>query len=243
MATAVSKPKLSVAVIGAGIGGLSAASALRGVGCDVTVYEQARSFTRVGAGIQQSPNALKVLRGLGADNDLRSFAFQPSCSLSRDFNTGVITNEYQLGIAAEEHFGAPYLLLHRGDLHSALVRLLPRHDVILGKRLSGLESCHKHVLLFFADGTRAKADAVIGADGIHSVVRNSLFGTEQLRFTGRVAYRTTFSAALLTGLTLDDSVKWWGPDRHIVMYYLNCLRDEIYFVTSTPEPDFELESW
>ena len=78
---------------------------------------------------------------------------------------------------------------------------------------------------------------------MHSVVREILLGGEKSRFTGRVAYRTTFPAALLGDAEIDDCAKWWGPDRHIVIYYVNPRRDEIYFVTSTPEPDFELESW
>jgi salicylate hydroxylase/6-hydroxynicotinate 3-monooxygenase len=75
------------------------------------------------------------------------------------------------------------------------------------------------------------------------VVREALLGPEQPRFTGRVAYRTVFPTARLNGLTVDDCVKWWGPDRHIVSYFVNLRRDEIYFVTSTPEPDFAVESW
>jgi salicylate hydroxylase/6-hydroxynicotinate 3-monooxygenase len=78
---------------------------------------------------------------------------------------------------------------------------------------------------------------------VHSVVRESLFGKEAPHFTGRVAYRTTFPVALLNGLAIDDAAKWWGPDRHIVIYYINPRRDEVYFVTSTPEPDFAVESW
>ena len=84
---------------------------------------------------------------------------------------------------------------------------------------------------------------MIGADGVHSVVREALFGREAPHFTGRVAYRTTFPASRLNGLAIDDAAKWWGPDRHIVIYYLNPRRDEVYFVTSTPEPDFSVESW
>ena len=84
---------------------------------------------------------------------------------------------------------------------------------------------------------------MIGADGVHSVVREILLGPERPRFTGRVAYRTTYPAARLGDLKLDDNCKWWGPDRHIVIYYVKPRREEIYFVTSTPEPDFEVESW
>src|SRR5262249_21634766 len=97
--------------------------------------------------------------------------------------------------------------------------------------------------LSFADGSRTQADAVLGADGVHSAVREIMLGPEKPRFTGRVAYRTTFPAALLGDLRIDDCTKWWGPDRHIVMYYVKPRREEVYFVTSTPEPEFAVESW
>ena len=90
---------------------------------------------------------------------------------------------------------------------------------------------------------RAIADAVVGADGVHSVVRDILFGTAPVNFTGRIAYRTTYPAALLGGAEIDDCTKWWGEDRHIVIYYVKPDRSEVYFVTSQPEPDFRIESW
>jgi salicylate hydroxylase/6-hydroxynicotinate 3-monooxygenase len=239
----MAKRKLEVAIVGAGIGGLAAAGALRRVGIEVRIYEQAGRFARVGAGIQQSPNAVKVLRGLGLEDRLRRAAFYPHTSLNREWDTGAITNAYPLGGEIEERFGAPHLLLHRGDLRDVLASIVPAEIIQLGKRLVGLDQRGDRVTLTFADGGRAQADAVIGADGVHSLVREILLGPEKPRFTGRVAYRTTYPAARLGELEVDDSTKWWGPDRHIVIYYVRPRREEIYFVTSTPEPDFEVESW
>jgi salicylate hydroxylase/6-hydroxynicotinate 3-monooxygenase len=239
----MAREKLSVAIIGAGIGGLTAASALLSVGVKVQIYEQAGRFARVGAGIQQAPNAMKVLRKLGLEDSLRRTGFAPQTARNREWDTGKLTNEYVLGRDVEDRFGAPYLLLHRGDLHAALVSILPNQVITLNQKLVGLEEARMGVRLFFADGHRAQADAVIGADGVHSVVRELLLGPEKARFTGRVAYRTTFPAARLGEVKLDDNTKWWGPDRHIVIYYVRPHREEIYFVTSTPEPEFEVESW
>ena len=85
---------------------------------------------------------------------------------------------------------------------------------------------------------------MVGADGVHSVVRDALFGNDAPAFTGRVAYRTVFPATLLDGYQIDDCTKWWGPDRHIVIYYVKPDRSEVYFVTSQPEPGFALsKSW
>ncbi len=243
MPTNQSSGGLSIAIIGAGIGGLAAAAALLRSGHKVRVYEQARAFARIGAGIQQTPNAVKVLRKLGLEPKFRELAFRPDSSLNRQSDTAEITWERPLGSHVEERYGAPYFYMHRGDLHAALAGIVPAEHVHHNKRLTGFDAGERGVALRFKDGSTASADLVIGADGIHSVVRGQLFGPEQARFTGRVAYRTTFPASLLKEPLLDGSAKWWGPDRHIVMYYINPRRDEVYFVTSTPEPDFAIESW
>src|SRR5712671_7179099 len=95
----------SIAIIGAGIGGLAVAAALRQAGIDSSVYEQAETFARVGAGIQQSPNAMKVHRGLGIEARLRDTAFAPATSLNRDAETGTVTNEHPLGRHVEARYG------------------------------------------------------------------------------------------------------------------------------------------
>lgn len=232
-----------IAIVGAGIGGLAAASALLKAGHNVHVYEQAQAFARVGAGIQQGPNAVKVLRKLGLEPRLRELAFRPNSSLNRQWDTGEVTWERELGQFVEDEYGAPYLYMHRGDLHAALASTVPVDRIHHGAHFVRFESEERGVALHFADGRCVKADLAIGADGIHSVVRRQLFGDEQVRFTGRVAYRTTFAADRLGGIELDSSCKWWGADRHIVIYYVNPRRSEVYFVTSTPEPEFAVESW
>ena len=235
--------KLSVAIVGAGIGGLAAAACLRRVGIEVTIYEQARRFTRLGAGIQQSPNAVRVLRHLGLESRLREHAFQPASARNRAFDSGELLWEREMGAFSEDRYGAPYLVMHRGDLHATLASIIPTGIIQFGRKLVGLNQTGAGVRLDFEDGGHADARVVIGADGVHSVVREALFGGEQPAFTGRVAYRTVFPAERLNGLAIDDQAKWWGPDRHIVIYYVNPRRSELYFVTSTPEPDFTRESW
>jgi len=238
----MSKP-LSVAVIGAGMGGLASAAALRRVGVDVTVYEQAAQFTRLGAGIQIGCNAMKVLRGLGLEQQLRQQSFYPRSWNNRDWRTGDVKFDMIFGEAAEQKFGAPYLLAHRGDLHAALAGAVPAQCIQLNRKLVGLDQAGEAVRLSFADGMTAIADAVVAADGVHSLTKDILFGASALNFTGRIAYRTTFPAALLNGNEIDDCTKWWGEDRHIVIYYVRPDRSEVYFVTSQPEPEFKIESW
>jgi salicylate hydroxylase/6-hydroxynicotinate 3-monooxygenase len=195
---------LSIAIVGAGIGGLAAAATLRRVGHDVRVYEQAHAFARIGAGIQQSPNSIKVLRALGLEPQLRKLAFRPDSSLNRQWDTGEVTWERMLGDTVEQKYGAPYFYMHRGDLHAALADLVPDDIVHRNRKLVGLEETADGVTLAFADGSSANAGIVIGADGVHSVVREILLGAEKPRFTGRVAYRTTFPASLLGNAEIDD---------------------------------------
>jgi salicylate hydroxylase/6-hydroxynicotinate 3-monooxygenase len=234
---------LRIAIVGAGMGGLATAAALRRVSIDVTVYEQATQFARIGAGIQIGCNAMKVLRELGLEGRLRAQSFYPRSWNNRDWRTGEIKFDMIFGESAEQKFGAPYLLAHRGDLHAALASAVPAECVKLGHKLVGLDEVGEGVRLSFANGATALADAVIGADGVHSLVRELLFGTSPVNFTGRIAYRTTYPAALLGGEKIDDCTKWWGKDRHIVIYYVKPDRSEVYFVTSQPEPEFRIESW
>jgi salicylate hydroxylase/6-hydroxynicotinate 3-monooxygenase len=230
---------MRVAIIGAGIGGLTLAGLLHQRGFDVQIYEQAQRFARIGAGIQQSSNALKVLRALGLEPRLRAAAFAPAVWNNREWDTGAVKHTLTLGERFEQRYGAPYLLLHRGDLHAALASAVPPERIHLGHAVQHVEGTTLH----FAHGSTATADAIIAADGVHSRLREQLFGAQPARFNGRVAYRTTFPASLMAEPLLDDCTKWWGPDRHIVMYYVTPSRSEVYFVTSVPEPEWRTESW
>ena len=234
---------LTVAIVGAGMGGLATAAALRRVGIAVQVYEQAQQFARLGAGIQVGCNAMKVLRALGLEPRMRQQSFYPRSWNNRDWKTGEVKFDMIFGESAEQKFGAPYLLAHRGDLHAALASAVPAECINLGHKLVGLDETGDGVKLAFANGATATADAVVGADGVHSVVRDILFGATSVNFTGRIAYRTTYPTSLLGGDGTDDCTKWWGEDRHIVIYYVKPDRSEVYLVTSQPEPEFRIESW
>jgi salicylate hydroxylase/6-hydroxynicotinate 3-monooxygenase len=241
----MSKP-LSIAIVGAGVGGMAAASLLKRAGHDVRVYEQARRFGRVGAGIQMTPNAMKVLRRLGVEERLKKTAYRSEVRLSRDWDTGRITSELKLGAEVEKRYGAPFLYLHRAELLSAIESTVPPEIVQFDAKLAGLDRDALGVTLTFTDGSRARADAVVGADGVHSIVREILMGPEKPRFTGRVAYRSLFPAERMGGTPINPlHTKWWGPDRHVVIYYVTAARDQVYFVTSVPESAewMTRESW
>jgi salicylate hydroxylase/6-hydroxynicotinate 3-monooxygenase len=235
--------KISVAVVGAGMGGLAVAATMRRAGIDVVVYEQAARFARIGAGIQMMPNSMKVLRGIGIEDRLRAIAFAPYSHLNRDGYSGEITRELPM---PESLYDAPYLCMHRADLHDALASAVPAEIVHLNKKLAGLEQRGGRVTLRFADATTAMADAVVGADGVHSAVRDIVVGPDEPIHKGRIAYRAVFPAGLMGGFDIGRSrTKWWGRDRHIVIYYTKRDRSEVYFVTSVPEPGdwITKESW
>jgi 2-polyprenyl-6-methoxyphenol hydroxylase-like FAD-dependent oxidoreductase len=235
--------KPSIAIIGAGMGGLAAAAALRMAGFDVRVYEQAAHFERIGAGVQMMPNSMKVLRRLGIDDRLRQTSFMPRSHLNRLWDTGEIIRELPM---PETLFGAPYLCMHRAELHSALVSILPMAIIHLNRKLTGLDQKASRVTMSFADGSRETADLVIGADGVHSLVRDLMVGPDTPIHRGRIAYRAVFPSKRMSGRDIGPSrTKWWGVDRHIVIYYTTIERSEIYFVTSVPEPAEWLtrESW
>jgi len=229
---------MKVAVVGAGMGGLAAAAALSRAGIEASVYEQAGRFARIGAGIQMLPNSMKVLRGLGIEPKLRGFAFAPRSHLNREWDTGEVRAELPM---PEARYDAPYLCMHRGDLHEALLSAVPPDAILLNRKLVDI----KDQTLKFADGSTAIADLIVGADGVHSRVREILLGPEKPLNKGRVAYRAVFPAARV-GRDLGPSrTKWWGKDRHIVVYYTTKARDEVYFVTSQPEKQDWVtpESW
>jgi 2-polyprenyl-6-methoxyphenol hydroxylase-like FAD-dependent oxidoreductase len=184
-----------------------------------------------------------VLRGIGIEDRLRAIAFPHYSHLNRDGYSGEITRELPM---PESLYDAPYLCMHRADLHGALASAVPAEIVHLNKKLVGLEQRGGRVTLRFADGTAAMADAVVGADGVHSTVRDIVAGPDEPIHKGRIAYRAVFPAQLMGGFDIGRSrTKWWGRDRHIVIYYTKRDRSEVYFVTSVPEPGewITKESW
>ena len=233
----------SIAIVGAGLGGLTVAATLRLAGFDVRVYEQATRFGRIGAGIQMMPNSMKVLRRIGIEARVRATSFQPYSHLNRAWDTGEVLRELPM---PESLFGAPYLCMHRADLVDALVSIVPADIIELRKTLVGLDQRAGQATLTFADGSTARADAVIAADGVHSVARDIIVGPDEPIHKGRIAYRAIFPPALMGGTDVGPSrTKWWGIDRHIVIYYTKPDRSEIYLITSVPEPAEWLtrESW
>lgn len=236
---------LNIGVIGGGVGGLSAAIALRRNGHDVTIYEQAGKYMRVGADINLTPNAVRALDGLGVGEAARRTGARPTYRISRDWDTGKETSRLPMSDAAEKTYGAPQLTIHRADLLSALAEAIPAGSVKFSKRLRTLEQDAAGVTLRFEDGSSARHDVVIGADGIHSRVRAALFGEESPRFTGVVSFRAVVpTEKVRQAPEIEAFTKWWGPNpqSQIVTFPLNLGRDTFVFAT-TGQDSWHEESW
>ena len=235
-----------VAVVGAGIGGLAAALALLKSGIDVEVYEQAPELKEVGAGIQTSSNGTRVLYALGLEEALKRVQVLPSKRIIRHWATGETWNWFDLGAVTREKYGTPHVMLHRGDLHGMLadaVRALKPDAVRLGKRVASVAQTDTQAEIRFEDGGAAQAGYVVGADGIHSKVRESLFGRDKPQFTGTVAWRGLVPMEKLpVHLQRMEGVNWLGPEGHVLHYPVR--RGEIMnFISFVERGDWQVESW
>jgi salicylate hydroxylase len=212
---------LSAAVIGGGIGGLTAALALRQAGLDVRVFEQASALGEIGAGIQISPNATRILHGLGLAEALAVRGVRPVAVHQRRWDDGRTLLRVALGAEVEAAFGAPYYHFHRADLLAALAAGFPADRVHLGHRLVDLDERGDRVKARFDNGVAIDTGVLIGADGIHSRVREWLLGPERPRFTGCVAYRGLVPAQRVAHLDLEVvASNWMGPGQHFVHYWV-----------------------
>lgn len=238
---------LNIAIVGAGIGGLTAAIALLTQGHAVTVYEQAGKFMRVGADINLTPNAVLALDGLGdaVAQGIRASGARPTFRISRDWDTGLETSRLPMGDTAEQRYGAPQLTIHRADVLATMADIIPADCVLFSKRLRSLSQNDAGVSLVFEDGQSAVHDVVLGADGIHSKVRTALFGEEKPRFTGVVSFRAVVPTDKLRHVPeIEAFTKWWGPNpqSQIVTFPLNQGRDTFIFATIGQDSWYE-ESW
>ena len=235
--------RTSIAIVGGGIGGLTAAACLLRAGFDVHVYEQANKLGEVGAGINIGPNASRILHRLGIAEELERTGIKPVSFDQRRWDNGRVLLRSPLGQEVEAAFGAPYYTLHRGDLHHALAGVIPADRLHLGYRFTQLLDHGDHIEARFENGASVSSDALVGADGIHSVVRHALFGPERPRFTGCVAHRGLVSADRLARLDLElRNQIWMGPGRHFVHYFVSA-GTLVNFVAVTEEDSWLRESW
>jgi salicylate hydroxylase len=208
-----------VAIVGAGIGGLTLAIALREHGIHAEVFEAAPELREVGAAISLAANGSRLLDRLGVIGELGGVSTLPTDLVYRHWRDGRVLAEHPIGSRYVEEFGAGLHMLHRVDFQRALARVW-NSEVRLGARLVGLDSGEHDMRLRFADGRVASAEVVIGADGVHSSVRSWLTGTVgDAVYSGTSAFRGLVPIERLSSMPGTDTVQFWlGPGAHLLHY-------------------------
>ncbi|WP_419995129.1 FAD-dependent monooxygenase [Streptomyces boninensis] len=233
---------LTIAVAGAGLGGLATAAELHRNGFHVQVYERGRRLREQGVGMHLGPNAVRLLLRRGHGPRLRTAAVRPQALEVRAFHDGSLLTRQEMGAGWERRFGAPYLTVHRGDLHRMLGAGLPGRQVHTGVELTGYEEDRDGVRLRFADGGEARADVLIGADGVHSVVRRAITGGEQPVYSGNVALRWLADADLVPELDPGQMYMFAGPAGRVLAYPV-CGGSAFTCVVVVPRAAPADESW
>lgn len=220
----MSFPSLPILIAGAGIGGLTAALALLRRGYAVEIFEQASVLGEVGAGLQLSANATRALGHLGIGNALRQVSSEPAGKEVRLWSTGQTWKLFDLGEHSIAQYGYPYYTIYRPDLHQVLaeaVHSLAPNAIRLGTRCTGFEQNTDSVILHLEDGEEVKGSALIGAEGVHSRVRNQLFGVDEAQYSGCMAWRGVIPIERLPASLLRPvGTNWVGPGRHVIHYPL-----------------------
>jgi salicylate hydroxylase len=234
-----------VAIVGGGIGGLVLALALRERGIDFEVYEQADELREIGAAVALSANATRELRRLGLGDQVEAVSVVPSALVIRRGLTGEVIADHPIGRGGtyEATFGAPYYGVHRVALIQALGEQLGGDGLSLGRRCVGIDEGASGAELRFADGSTVDADIVIGADGVHSVIRPHVAGNVHVRFSGTVGYRGLVPVSHMPSLPDPTPLQFWaGPGRHLLHYAIDGGRT-VNFLAVVRVPEWTNEAW
>ena len=237
------KSARKVAVIGAGIGGLTAALSLYRAGFEVEVYEQALELTTIGGGINMGANAVRVLYRLDLRDGLEREGVLPAEHWTRRWDDGRTLQRSPVNPRCEELYGAPHLTIHRADLLALIAAGFPAEHVHLGHRLAHFADRGDRVEAVFENGAQIEADILVGADGIHSAVRAGLFGAEAPVFARCVAYRGLVPIERVRHLGVESgNQSWLGPGAHLVHYPVSAGR-LLNFVGWTEHDEWNREDW
>jgi len=224
-----------IAIVGAGIGGLTLAIALRRRGLDAAVYEQTSELREVGAAVALSANATRFYEEFGLGPRFASLAFEVEGLIYRDGRTARLVGKHPVSPSYRHRFGGPYYGIHRADLQTILSTAAGLDRIRLSKRLVDLDDRGGHAVLRFADGTTADADLVVGADGARSFVRQWMLGYDDALYTGCSGFRGVVPIEKLPSLPDPTALQFWmGPGGHLLHYPMG--RNHINFLLVERHP-------
>ena len=236
----------TIAIVGGGIGGLTAALALARRGIAVEVYEQAPELRELGAGVQISANGTHVLHAVGLKEALDKVQVLPAGKAIRLWNTGQSWKLFDLGLESVQRYGYPYITIHRSDLHSVIAQAFEKARpgaIHLNRKCIGVSQNTDHVELRFERGDPVKAKLVVGADGVHSVIRENLFGADRPEFCGIIAWRGVLPMERVpASISRTIGTNWVGPGGHVVHYPLRG-GSLLNIVALQERDDWKVEGW
>jgi salicylate hydroxylase len=232
-----------IAVVGGGLAGLAAAQALKAFGVKAEVFETAPALGEIGAAVNASPQAVKALRAIGVGERIAAVGHASPGIHTRNMQTGEFL-EFNDRHKAAAKYGAPYYSFHRADLLDALASGLDHSAIHLGHRLTGLEEHSGGVTLTFANGAQVEAEYVIGADGVRSVIRQTLYGADNPTYTGQMVWRALLNASDVPAEVLEPTghIQWVGPGCHLLAYYIRA-KKHVNIVTQEDTDKWVEEGW
>jgi salicylate hydroxylase len=234
---------MHVIIVGGGLGGATAALALSRRGIKVTLLEQAAALTEVGAGIQVGANGSRVLRHLGVIDAFEKRAVHAQSYRIVNFETGELIHDHPLGAQSAAHYGSKAYEVHRADTLDVLVEALPADTVRTGCKAVSVSQNETEAIVTLESGEQIRGDVVIGADGVHSAVRHSLFGEVESIFSGYAAWRSLLPASAIAELDLDERFRGWRGSKRIAVTYWVRSKELFNFVGFVPVEELGRESW
>ena len=232
-----------IAVIGAGIGGLTLAIALRRHGITVNIYEQTSELREVGAAVALSANGTRFFEQFGLSEQLAPYWFEVAALIFRDGRNGRLVGTHAVGAEYRQRFGARYVGIHRADLQAVLSTAAGLDGIHLNKRLVNIDDEGASVRLRFADGTAAEADLVIGADGARSFVRQWMLGYDDALYSGCSGFRGIVPMTAVPSLPDPTALQFWmGPGGHLLHYPMGKGHINFLLVERHPTP-WPLRDW